>query len=337
MFNNALVRAKEVEFLQKGRSSWQQLVDKFLAPSNPETGEARRKDLEDFRAFVEARNLAEAAEFLISKGIGDANFLAQGYKTHLRNRPKRNGEKLSSSTINRRLSTLRSLVKEARRFEIVLWSLEVEFLKTSPYRDTAGPGLHAVGKMMTALAARNDEKGIRDLAILRLLYDRGLRRGEVVSLDLQDVNLLTGQIAIMGKGRTQREYIDMPEPTKDALALWIQVRGLKSGPLFTNFDRAGKGERLSGTSIWRIVRKAGELIGLPTARPHGIRHTAITAALDNLNGNVREVQKFSRHSDPRTVGLYDDARRNAAGKVSAGVAELIEVRLPSIKKSRASR
>ena len=55
-------------------------------------------------------------------------------------------------------------------------------------------------------------------------------------------------------------------------------------------------------------------------RPHGLRHAAITAALDATNGDVRRVQRFSRHADARTLLIYDDARSDMGGEIAALIA-----------------
>ena len=75
-----------------------------------------------------------------------------------------------------------------------------------------------------------------------------------------------------------------------------KVRGSENGPLFVNFDRARKGKRLTGSAVYYIVSELGLKAGL-TVRPHGLRHLAITSALDLTKGDVRAVQKFSRHKD----------------------------------------
>ena len=60
------------------------------------------------------------------------------------------------------------------------------------------------------------------------------------------------------------------------------------------------------------------------ARPHGIRHTSITQALDLFDGNARIVQRFSRHASVETLMLYDDERTDLAGKVSQAVSGVLE-------------
>ena len=69
-----------------------------------------------------------------------------------------------------------------------------------------------------------------------------------------------------------------------------------------------------------MVRQLGERAGI-RARPHGLRHAAVTAALDAFAGDVRKVAKFSRHRDLNTLTRYDDARRDDAGEVSRRLAD----------------
>ena len=171
--------------------------------------------------------------------------------------------------------------------------------------------------MLAALEARGDRKAIRDRAIIRLLYDLGLRRAEVCSLDIEDVDLVGGAIEVLGKGNTQKIRLTLPPETKDALGAWISASGNTNGPVFTNFDRCGR--RITGKGLYLVIRKLGEVVGIEV-RPHGLRHAAITEALDVTGGDVRRVQKFSRHRDVRTLTTYDDNRTDMAGEVAKMVA-----------------
>jgi len=196
-------------------------------------------------------------------------------------------------------------------------------VKAHAYRDTRGPGRDGVKAIMQKAGARIDTKGTRDVALVRLLHDLGLRRAEAVGLDLANVDLDGGAVYIVGKGRGEKERFSLPEPTAAALAAWLEARGPEPGPLFVNLDRTGKGRRLTGRSVHRIVERLGKQAGIK-ARPHGLRHAAITEALDKTNGDVRAVQRFSRHADVRTLQVYDDARTDLAGKVARLVATGIQ-------------
>jgi len=290
------------------------LVEVFLAGRSPRTLEAYRQDLGSFRAFLGVATVDEAARLLLAGGPGAANELVLRYRADLLEKG------LAPATINRRLAAVRSITKVARMTGLVGFTLEVPGVKSESYRDTRGPGRDGYRRLLDALDARLDAKAKRDRAAVRLLYDLALRRGEVVSLDMEHLDLEAGKLSVLGKGRTERELVSLPEPTKAALLAWLEVRGTEPGPLFTNFDRAGKGNRLTGRSLHRIVRDLGKAAGLEKVRPHGLRHAAITEALSLTNGNVRMVQKFSRHKDLRTLNVYDDNRQDLGGAVAALVA-----------------
>jgi integrase/recombinase XerC len=92
------------------------------------------------------------------------------------------------------------------------------------------------------------------------------------------LDLAGDRIMVLGKARWQKEPVTLPEPTKAALEAWLQARGTEDGPLFVNFDRAGKGGRLTGSAVYFIVSELRTKAGL-AFRPHGLRHLAITSAL----------------------------------------------------------
>jgi integrase/recombinase XerC len=289
------------------------LLAAFFAGRNPRTLTAYRQDLEDFRAFVGAATAEDAGRLLLERGHGEANGLALDYRAHLLERG------LSPATVNRRLAALRSLVKLGRTLGFVAWTLEVDGVKSESYRDTRGPGRSGVRDLFAHLEASTSAKSLRDRAVVRLLFDLGLRRGEACSLRLEDFDPVAGTLAVLGKGRTERVALTLPAPTRAALEAWLAVRGSGLGPLFVNFDRAGKGDGLTGRSLHRIVRDLGRAVGL-VLRPHGLRHAAITEALDLTNGNVRAVQRFSRHRDLRVLSRYDDNREDLGGEVARLVA-----------------
>ena len=289
------------------------LVEAFLAGRSPRTMAAYRQDLASFARFVGAESVDEAALLLLVNGRGSANETAHAYRADLLDR------KLSPATVNRRLAALRSLVKLARLIGAADFSLDVASVKSESYRDTRGPGLVGVRSMLENLTRKTSPKSLRDAALVHLLFDLGLRRGEAVALDLEDVDLQAGTVSILGKGRTEKEALTLPETTRAALEAWTAARGGAPGPLFVNMDRARKGDRLTGRSVARLVGSLGEAVGL-TVRPHGLRHAAVTAALDLTGGDVRKVQRFSRHRDLRTLTRYDDNRLDLGGDVARLVA-----------------
>jgi integrase/recombinase XerC len=285
------------------------LVSAFLEGRTKGTRKAYQHDLQDFMAFVGASSLEEAAKLLLSCDQGQANALALSYRARLLEL------ELASATINRRLAALRSLVKLGRIVGLCSFTLEVESLPAEALRDARGPGRDGVARMLKALEARQDKKAKRDLALLRLLYDLALRRTEVTSLDKEHVDLAQNTLSVLGKGRRSRQLLTLPPRTKDALSAWLRVRGDEPGPLFVALDPNTYGDRLSGNGLYKMVQELGKKEGLKV-RPHGLRHAAITDALDATGGNLRAVQKFSRHKDPKMLLIYDDARQDFQGEVA---------------------
>lgn len=296
------------------------LLDSFLSGKSERTIEAYRRDLQDFQKFIGAESEREAARMFLSRSLGEANSIALQYRKQLLER------NLQATTVNRRLAALRSLTQMARTLGMIPWTLEVKNQKTEAYRDTRGPGIENFKKILSLTEARGDIKGIRDTAILRVLFDLGLRRGEVTALEVADLDMERKTIQVMGKGRTQKTELTLPLATMTALTEWLKARGDFSGPLFLNLDRARKGDgRISGKSIYRLVRGLGEKIGIKT-RPHGIRHSAVTQAVKRAQANgmdLEEVLDFSRHKDVRTLMIYRDRERNVQGKLSELVSESI--------------
>lgn len=300
--------------------SVESLISAFLSGRSPQTIEAYRIDLENFRSYLQASSIQEAAKILLEAGSGQANACV----LHYRNGLKESG--LQHSTINRRLAAIRSMVKLARTFGLIAWSLEVENLKVESYRDTRGPGQIAIREMLTQLEAGTNPKDVRDIALVRLLFDLALRASEVTGLNIEDVDLGAGTISVLGKGKSQKVTMTLPPQTTVAITNWIWIRGIAPGPLFFNYDRARKGQRLTRAGLYQVVRRLGEKVDVKT-RPHGIRHTAVTQAikLAQVNGiTLPEVKQFSRHASLQTLQIYADRERDVGGRLAALVSQSAE-------------
>jgi integrase/recombinase XerC len=303
-------------------SDYTRLLDTFLAGRNPRTLAAYQADLEDFRRFLETWSVYSPTPPTVGEAVKGllegAKVMASLYVIQYRQQMHERG--LQVTTINRRLSTLRSLVKLANTHGLVTWTLSVESVPAPPYRDMGELGREGFRTLLEAAGAQPGPKGLRDVALLRLLHDLGLRRSEAVRLDVKDVDLPRNWIFIPGRGRSQKkEQVSLPEPTRAALAAWLEARGSEPGPLFVNFDRAGKGQRLTGAAVYHIVSWLGAKAGL-AVRPQGLRHLAIATALERTKGDVRAVATFSRHKDLRTLSRYHDNRPDLAGTVASLVA-----------------
>jgi integrase/recombinase XerC len=287
---------------------------------SPNTRAAYEKDLKDF--FKEMAGKLPTPDVVLEflhLERGQAVSVVLKYKAALFKKG------LSEATVNRRLAAVRALVAKGRALGIASFTLEdVKGEKVQKYRDTSGIDPETF-KRVLAWCDRNTLQGKRDYALLRLLWGNALRRNEVSQLNIGDFDAEAKTLRILGKGKgTQIETIDLGDATVDAITLWLEAsRGVQSGdaPLFTALDFHNSGHRLTGDGIRKIVVRLCEKAGIKKVMsPHRIRHSAITAALDATDGNVRKVQKLSRHRQLDTLMIYDDNR----GKDQAEVTGLLD-------------
>lgn len=234
---------------------------------------------------------------------------------------------LKEATVNRRIAAIKSLVAMGRKLGVCNYSLEdIGSEKVTHYRDTSGISREMFEQVLRR-CDRSQLKGKRDYALLRLLWGNALRRNEVSQLNVSDFNPDTKTLRILGKGRgTQAEVIDLGGATVQAICDWLEARPPTKGdsPLFTALDFANLGNRLSGDGIRKMVVKLCEQAGIEKQMsPHRIRHSAITAALDATDGNVRKVQKLSRHSKLDTLMIYDDNRHRDQAELTNLLDEMI--------------
>lgn len=204
---------------------------------------------------------------------------------------------LKSATINRRLAAIKSLVCYAYNCghcEFMLESVKGE--KLSAYRDTSGIEPETFKQVLGAID-RGTLKGVRDYALLILLWTNALRRSEVSKANIGDFDQKEGTLRIFGKGKgNQSETVSLGKGTVRAIADWLSNRG-ETNPdkaLFCSVNPAYRDGRLCTQGIYNVVKERCQDAGISKVMsPHRIRHSAITAALDATNGDVRKVQKLS--------------------------------------------
>jgi integrase/recombinase XerC len=296
------------------------ILKRFLADKSELTAAAYSDDLEDLRLFLKTSSVAATIQKLFGSSHPRAQRLIADYLSSMRRRG------LAPATINRRLSTLRSLSKRVCILGYCSWMLAANNVKMEKVRDTRGPGRENIVKMFAFLTGQPASKPVlRDLAIIHLCYDLGLRRGEIVSLNLSD--LVEGGLRVRRKGKVSKEPLMVPKGTRAALDAWLVVRGPQAGAMFINFDeihRSKTGKRLTGAAIYQIVKARAQEAGVkPPVRPHGIRHTAITdarVATSKMGLGLDSLVDFSGHADFRTLKHYLDDKQSAQGAISAAIA-----------------
>ncbi len=149
--------------------------------------------------------------------------------------------------------------------------------------------------------------GLRDRALVELLYGAGLRVGEVASLDVRDVDPRRGEVRVMGKGGKER-VVPLPTAAREALGAWLDSRrgpGVLAEPLFTSLRPGTAGaHRLGVRDIRRVLKARARRAGIADrVHPHRLRHSYATHLLD-MGADLREIQELLGHVSLSTTEKY---------------------------------
>jgi integrase/recombinase XerC len=170
------------------------IMSAWLAGRRATTVRSYAADIAAFARFTGQRDPAAALRLFWQLDAAGAHYCALAWRAQMIDRG------LSSASVARRLASLRSVSKLARQLGLCDFRLEVESPRVQAYRAVRGPAGGEAGfrAMLGAAAAIGGAKGARDTALLRLMHDLGLRRAEVVGLDVEDLDLAEGSVAILG-------------------------------------------------------------------------------------------------------------------------------------------
>ena len=265
--------------------------------ASPHTVDAYERDIRDFICFGQEKGK--------DLGLVDRDLL-RSYLGSLK--------KLSRPTILRKLSSLRSFYRFLVREGIV--TQNSPGLISLPRRERRLPRLLSYSDIERLLDAPSlfTALGIRDRAILELLYSAGLRVSELCGLDVLDVDLSGREMRIWGKGQKERIAI-MGERAAHALSVYLEksrpefCKGAVLPPLFLS----SRGRRISARSIELMVQRHGSKLGFK-AHPHMLRHSFATHLLDG-GADLRVVQELLGHESLSSTQIYTHVSPDRARKV----------------------
>ncbi len=286
-------------------TDWDLILQDWLnTKRSPHTQRVYRKDIDNFLNDV---------NMTVGKFLSGDRF--QGHELLTRYKGQMISKQLTPATINRRLAAIKSLVSHAYQCGHCEFTLEtVKGEKMTQYRDTSGIDLDRFKDVLNSID-RSNIIGVRDYALLVLLWSNALRRSEVSKASIKDFDPDGLTLRIYGKGRgTESETVSLGRGTVEAIANYLELREdvNPDDPLFIAHKPGYIGHRLHTNSIYNVVKKRSLAAGITKVMsPHRIRHSAITTALDQTDGDVRKVQKLSRHANLNTLMIYDDNRLNA--------------------------
>jgi integrase/recombinase XerD len=212
---------------------------------------------------------------------------------------------LSPTSAARSVATLRGFYKFIRLSGLIAANPSQDL--RSPRAFQSLPKFLRIEEVEALLAAPDttQPRGLRDKALIELLYATGLRVTELVSLRLNDVRLNEGLLHAMGKGSKERVV-----PVGDEAAAWLQ-RYLRDGrPAFVKAREVpwlfvnARGGRLSRVGFWKALKAYGVAAGVTSPlSPHVLRHSFATHLLEN-GADLRTIQTMLGHADLSTTQIY---------------------------------
>ena len=271
------------------------------------TVDAYRDDLESFVSFLCHDYFTMARDQLELRRID--HLAVRSYLAHLARRS------LRRSSIARHLSALRSFFKYLMREDVV---------EANPARGIATPKgeKHLPSVLQASDVALLLEQpdlatplGTRDRAWLELLYASGLRIGELVAIDTDDVELRARLVKVRGKGAKER-IVPFGSKAEEAVRGWMAVRQApaEQHALFTNY----RGERITARSVRRLferyVRAAALRAGVS---PHTLRHSFATHLL-NAGADLRGIQELLGHASLSTTHARDRPESRRSTRIRPG-------------------
>ena len=248
-----------------------------------------QRDLDAFSQFLKNEAIEQWSSI-------DSHFIRRFISTQHRQ------QNLSGSSLQRRLSAIRGL------FNFLIREQQLDYNPTMGIRAPKSakklPLPVDVDQMLQLLSLKPDSwHSIRDLAIIELLYSSGLRLAELVSLDLESINLKDRTLRVTGKGNKTRILPIGTEASK-ALILWFKSRKAYESDGSSAVFISQRGKRLHPRTIQKRLEHWGVQQGLEQhLHPHKIRHSFASHLLES-SGDLRAVQELLGHADISTTQIY---------------------------------
>lgn len=233
-------------------------------------------------------------------------------------------ETYKPATVNKFLAALRGALKSAWRLgqlsaEDYQRAVDIQSVNGSTLPRGRELTTGEVRALLAACEADRSPVGARDAAILALMFGAGLRRAEIVRLDLADIEQGTGRLVIHGKRSKERSAF-LTNGAALAVADWLELRGEEPGPLFWAVLKSGRlvNRRLSNQTVYDLLAKRADQAEVRDLSPHDARRTFISNLLEN-GVDLALVSRLVGHENLSTTARYDrrgeDQKKRAAETV----------------------
>ncbi len=286
------------------------------AALTPAQLQLRQKVLDSVTSAHSRRNYGKALDLLFTLAAGRPLSRA----LHMEYRAAMDG--LAASTVNVRLSAVRKLVTEARKSGM-LSAEEAAHLTDIPNIRQKGTRMgnwltKEQARELLAVPDRSTVKGKRDYAILALLVGCALRRRELASLTVEDIQMRENRwviIDLRGKGGRVRT-VAVPVWVKNGINAWQTAARIEEGPLLRSVNKVGKvGESLSDWAVWAVVTESAKEIGIERFGAHDLRRTCAKLCR-KAGGDLEQIKFLLGHSSIQTTERYLGSEQEIAVAVN---------------------
>jgi integrase/recombinase XerD len=278
-------------------------IDSFLNYLRVEKGfsgntiEAYHNDLNQMADFAEAEAVRQG------KSASWAGFSREDMLSYLLNLKERN---YAATTMSRKVAAAKSfftfMMAEGRIKENPSGNIHSPAVGKSLPKPIS---ISEVRRLLDEPAKQSTMEAKRDVAMLQLLYASGMRVGELISLDVDDVNTTEGSVRCFGKGHKER-LIPIHKQAAAAVKKYLEetrpqlVHGVESSAMFLN----RRGERLTRQGFWQKIKEYAKAANLSVEiTPHTLRHSFATHMLSG-GADLRSVQELLGHANISTTQVY---------------------------------
>ncbi len=288
-----------------------ELINDFLEHLEIEAGRSKRT-VENYRLYLE--RFAELAEEILGKGDLKAQDITKELLRKYRLKLNRYGSEMGGDDLKvitqaYHLIALRGFLKYLARRDIKSLDPSLVDLPKAVRKQVTFLHYDEVEDMLNQIDL-STESGLRDRAIIELLYSGGLRVSELVGLNRDSINLERREFMVRGKGSKDRP-IFISQSAADRVQDYLDARTDSLPALFLNnsrnlqtADTSGDYRRMTVRSVERIVEKYARLAGITKhVSPHTLRHSFATDLLMN-GADLRSVQSMLGHADISTTQIY---------------------------------
>lgn len=223
----------------------------------------------------------------------------------------------SSKTVSRQISSIRSFHQFLLREKVCEQDPTVHL--EMPKKEQTLPKVLSIEDIDALISAPSVEKpqGIRDIAILEMMYGSGMRISELIALNLEDVHITMGFVRVFGKGGKER-IIPLGRGALTACTNYLneaRPQLLGNAPKNDAFFITQRGKRFTRQGCWKIIKEHASTAGITKEiTPHVLRHSFATHLIEN-GADLRAVQELLGHSDISTTQIYTHVSKTRLSEV----------------------